>query len=55
MLKENWLILQCVMYYLFNQFDKVVEVFECLVKFYNKLEYWVQLGGMYGEMGVEKK
>ncbi|RZF78726.1 hypothetical protein EXT43_17705 [Pseudoalteromonas sp. CO109Y] len=53
--KENWLILQRAMYYSLNQSDKVVEVLEGLVKLYNKPEYWVQLGGMYGETGAEKK
>lgn len=53
--KENWLILQRAMYYSLNQSDKVVEVLERLVKLYNKPEYWVQLGGMYGETGAEKK
>ena len=53
--KENWLILQRAMYYSLNQSDKVVEVLERLVKLYNKPEYWVQLGGMYGETGAEKE
>lgn len=53
--KENWLILQRAMYYSLNKSDKVVEVLERLVKLYNKPEYWVQLGGMYGETGAEKK
>ena len=53
--KENWLVLQRAMYYSLNQTDKVVEVLERMVKLYNKPEYWVQLSGMYGETGQEKK
>ncbi|MDQ9090063.1 CDC27 family protein [Pseudoalteromonas haloplanktis] len=53
--KENWLILQRAMYYSLNQTDNVVAVLERMVKLYNKPEYWVQLGGMYGETGKEKQ
>ena len=53
--KENWLVLQRAMYYSLNQPQKVVDVLERMVKLYNKPEYWVQLGGMYGETGAEKK
>jgi len=53
--KENWLVLQRAMYYSLNQPNKVAEVLERMVKLYNKPEYWVQLGGMYGETGAEKK
>lgn len=53
--KENWLVLQRAMYYSLNQPQKVVEVLERMVKLYNKPEYWVQLAGMYGETGQERK
>ena len=53
--KENWLVLQRAMYYSLNQTDNVVAVLERMVKLYNKPEYWVQLGGMYGETGKEKQ
>ncbi|WP_457934749.1 hypothetical protein LOS73_07200 [Pseudoalteromonas sp. SCSIO 43210] len=52
--KENWLVLQRAMYYSLNQTDKVVDVLERMVKLYNKPEYWVQLSGMYGELGKER-
>ena len=53
--KENWLVLQRAMFYSLNQTNKVVEVLERMVKLYDKPEYWVQLSGMYGETGQEKK
>ncbi|TGE84852.1 hypothetical protein C7Y70_04715 [Pseudoalteromonas sp. KS88] len=53
--KENWLVLQRAMYYSLNKPQSVVGVLERMVKLYNKPEYWVQLGGMYGETGAEKK
>ncbi|KPH65682.1 tetratricopeptide repeat protein [Pseudoalteromonas porphyrae] len=53
--KENWLVLQRAMYYSLGNTDKVVTVLERMVKLYNKPQYWVQLGGMYGETGKEKE
>ncbi|WP_404396887.1 hypothetical protein [Pseudoalteromonas phenolica] len=53
--KENWLVLQRALYYSLNQPEQVVVVLEKMVKLYNKPEYWVQLGGMYGEVGDAKK
>jgi tetratricopeptide (TPR) repeat protein len=53
--KENWLILQRANYYELKQPNKVTEVLEALVKYYEKPEYWLQLSGMYGEIGKEDK
>ncbi|GAA6203507.1 MULTISPECIES: hypothetical protein [Thalassotalea] len=53
--KENWLILQRANYYELKQPKKVTEVLESLVKYYEKPEYWLQLSGMYGEIGQEAK
>ena len=53
--KENWLVLQRAAYYELGQSDKVTEVMEALVRYFDKGEYWLQLGGMYGETGLEKK
>ncbi|MCO4798214.1 MAG: hypothetical protein KC484_03310, partial [Colwelliaceae bacterium] len=41
--KENWLILQRANYYELKQPEKVTEVLEQLVKYYEKPEYWLQL------------
>ena len=53
--KENWLVLQRALYYSLNQPKDVVAVLEKMVDLYNKPNYWVQLAGMYGEVGEEKK
>ena len=53
--KENWFILQRANYYELKQPKNVVKVIENLVKYYDKPKYWIQLGGMYGEVGYEDK
>ena len=53
--KENWLILQRAAFYELGQPKQVTRVMEQLVRLYEKPEYWIQLGGMYGEIGEEDK
>lgn len=53
--KEQWLILQRAAYYELKQPANVTKVIEELVKHYEKPKYWLQLAGMYGELGQEKK
>ncbi|MBU2926516.1 hypothetical protein Q4506_16430 [Colwellia sp. 4_MG-2023] len=53
--KENWLILKRATHYELNQPKQVTEVMEQLVRLYSKPEYWLQLAGMYGEIGEEDK
>ena len=53
--KENWLVLQRALYYSMNQPKQVVTVLEKMIALYDKPAYWVQLGGMYGEVGEDKK
>ena len=53
--KENWLILKRATHYELNQPQQVTEVMEQLVRLYSKPEYWLQLAGMYGEIGEEDK
>ncbi|MCG7535462.1 tetratricopeptide repeat protein [Pseudoalteromonas sp. OOF1S-7] len=53
--KESWLVLQRALYYSMNQPKKVADVLEKMVKLFDKPEYWVQLAGMFGELGKEKK
>ena len=54
-IKENWLILQRASYYELKQPQQVVKVIEQLVRLYDKPKYWLQLAGMYGEVGQEDK
>ena len=53
--KENWLVLQRANYYELKQPKNVTKVMEELVRLYSKPEYWIQLSGMYGEIGEEDK
>lgn len=52
---ENWYVLQRAVFYELKQPEKVTEVLVKLVKQFNKPEYWIQLSGMYGELGQEKQ
>ncbi len=54
-IKENWLLLLRVFHYELNDFENVAKVLERLIRRYPKKEYWVQLSGMYGELGQERK
>jgi tetratricopeptide (TPR) repeat protein len=53
--KENWWLLLRVFYYELENYPKVIEILETLVRQYQKKEYWVQLSGMYGEMGKQRR
>lgn len=53
--KENWFILQRANYYELKQPQNVVKVIENLIRFHDKPKYWIQLSGMYGEIGAEEK
>ncbi|MEW5248348.1 tetratricopeptide repeat protein [Microbulbifer sp. 2201CG32-9] len=48
--KESWLSLQRFLYYEKNDYNKVIDILEKLVKHYPKGEYYKQLAGMYGEL-----
>lgn len=52
---ENWFVLQRAIYYELKQPENVAKVLEKMVRLFNKPEYWIQLAGMYGELGQEKK
>lgn len=53
--KENWFVLQRAIYYSLKNPAAVADVTETLVRLFNKPEYWIQLAGMYGELGWEDK
>ena len=53
--EENWYVLQRAIYYELKQPEKVTEVLEKMVRLFNKPQYWIQLAGMQGELGHEKK
>jgi len=53
--KENWWLLLRVFYYELENYPKVAEFLEILVRDYPKKEYWTQLSGVYGELGKSRK
>ncbi|WAJ69772.1 tetratricopeptide repeat protein [Catenovulum adriaticum] len=53
--KENWFVLQRAIYYSLEMSAEVADVTDTLVRLFNKPEYWLQLAGMYGELGLEDK
>jgi len=53
--EEGWFILQRAIYYELKQPEMVKDILIKMVKHYNQDKYWVQLGGMYGELGQEQK
>lgn len=53
--EENWYVLQRAVFYELKQSEKVKDVLLKLVKHYNQPSYWLQLSGMYGELGQEKQ
>lgn len=52
---EGWLILQRAVYYELKQPQKVKNVLVKMVKLFDEPKYWIQLAGMYGELGEERK
>lgn len=53
--EENWLVLQRAIYFELGDTKRVATVLEDMVRYYNKPEYWVQLAGVYGQLGQENK
>jgi len=53
--KENWLLLQRVLYFELGDYPKVAEVLHRLILLNSKKEYWTQLSGIYGELNMTDK
>ncbi len=54
-LRENWLALLRASYYELGDYANSARVLEILAANYGKQTYWLQLSGMYGLMGDQKK
>lgn len=54
-IKENWWGLLNYLYYEQENYPKTIEILEILVRDFPKRQYWVQLAGMYGQRGQDKK
>lgn len=52
---ENWYVLQRAIHYELGQTAAVAVVFEKMIKHFNKPEYWVQLAGVYGQLGKDEQ
>lgn len=50
-IEENWYLLLRVFYYELEDYPRVIEVLETLVREYPRRDYWLQLAAMYGETG----
>ncbi len=55
LVKENWWSLLNYLYYEQENWPKVLEILEILVKQFPKRDYWVRLAGIHGQEGNEKK
>lgn len=53
--QENWWLLMRAGYYELEDWDKVIEILEVLVRDFPKKDYWVQLSGLYGQENELKK
>ena len=54
-IKKSWWGMLRFLYYEQENFPKVIEILEIMVKEYPERSSWIQLAGMYGEEGFEKK
>ncbi|MEM9305532.1 MAG: tetratricopeptide repeat protein [Pseudomonadota bacterium] len=48
--KEQWLLLLRVLHYEMENYPKVAEILEELIRRFPKKQYWLQLSGVYGEL-----
>lgn len=53
--RENWWLLMRAAYYEMENFARVIEILEILVRDFPSKDYWVQLSGLYGQEGQQKK
>lgn len=53
--KENWWGLLRYLHFDSENWDRVIEILEILVREYPKRDYWIQLSGIYGQEGFDKK
>lgn len=54
-IKEQWLALLNFLYYEQEEWPKVLETLETLVKRFPKRQYWVQLAGIHAQLGNDKE
>lgn len=53
--KETWLLLERAIYYQNQDYKGMARSLQALVSYYSKPEYWLQLSGVYNELGQSSK
>ena len=53
--KENWWALLNFLYFELENYPKVLEILEILVRDFPKRDYWIRLAGVQGQEGMEKQ
>lgn len=53
--RENWWSLLRFLYFEAEDWDNVLRILEILVRDFPKRDYWLQLAGVYGQLGFDKK
>ena len=53
--RENWWAMLNYAYFEMENYDKVIEILEILVRDFPKRQYWIQLAGVYGQEGYERE
>ncbi|TVS17683.1 MAG: tetratricopeptide repeat protein [Gammaproteobacteria bacterium] len=53
--RENWWLLKRAAYYEMEDWGKVIDIIEILVRDFPSKDYWVQLSGLYGQQEQQKK
>ena len=53
--RENWWAMLNFAHFEMENYDKVIEILEILVRDFPKRQYWIQLAGVYGQEGYERE
>ena len=53
--RENWWAMLNFAHFEMENYDKVIEILEILVRDFPKRQYWIQLAGVYGQEGQERE
>lgn len=53
--RENWWAMLNYAHFEMENYDRVIEILEILVRDFPKRQYWIQLAGVYGQEGRERE
>ena len=54
-IRENWWAMLNYAHFEMENYDRVIEILEILVRDFPKRQYWIQLAGVYGQEGQERE